>query len=126
MANKNLFRATAVSLTTISELMENREKLNIDDVIAMFPNGFHISDFDLINIPETAPFAIITIAENDEVFIFCGVVITNIVNSWVKMFDGDIDECRRVYKEANDFLKVKAEKVRTKNGHTITKVSVIE
>lgn len=120
MTNKNLFKQTAVELTTLSDLMENREKGSFEDYAL---SSFHITDFDMINLQYEEPFGIITIAEDDNVFIFCGLVLTNIITSWIKKFDGDITACREEYKKTEP-LEISVEKVKTKNNRTVTKVFV--
>lgn len=121
MTNKNLFRKTAISLTTISDLMDNRKKMSFEDYSF---SEFHITDFDMLSIADEPPFGVITVAEDDTAFIFCGVVLTNIISAWIKIFNGDITLCREEYKKTEP-LAIRVEKVKTKNNRTVTKITVI-
>ena len=87
---ENKFLKIAQKATTISPLMEGREKLGNAEIIAA-GTPVTINAFDLTKGSDGDMFGIYTVAEYPEHFLFAGKILTEIFNSWAAEFDGDIE-----------------------------------
>ena len=120
---ENIFTSIARRETTLSPLMEGREKLETDDIIKLYPDGFTIIEFDVVNAGLDS-YPVLIFKEDTEKFIFGGTVLKNICNGWVEQFDGDIESASNALKSAGG-VKMKFEKTRTKNGNNLTKPIIL-
>lgn len=123
------FRESAIANTTLSPLMEGRSKISTADVKRDYKDGITINAVDMMNgadkrTGEAKEFAVIQFAENDEVFLFAGKVLSNIVFGWLEAYKGDVKACNADLKAAGG-VKVKLETSRTKDGNDVTTVTVI-
>lgn len=120
----NIFKKVAKELTTLSELMQGREKTQIDELIKKYPEGFTIADFDITTLDNEEVGVFVTM-EEPNYFCFAGLVLTNIFKSWIALFEGDIEETRNEYAKAEP-CKVKAYKKKVNNSNkTVTAIDVI-
>ena len=120
----NMFATIANKATTLSNLMVNREKISTDDIVGNYPDGITINAFDIVNISVDS-FPVFTFKEDDSKFAFGGAILSNIVDSWVEQFDGDILAASNALNDAGG-VRIKFVKSRTKSGNNITLVKVIE
>lgn len=116
----------AKSNTTLSELMEGREKGNLEN---MCNKVLTIDKVDTIKLYNTRTgnsdtIAIINFVEDEQNFYFGGVVWLNIINDWLTSCMGDILEVNKLL--ADEQIKVKMTREKTKNGNNITKVVIVD
>lgn len=123
------FKQSAQNQTTLSHLMNGREQKTTEQIIAMFPEGFTVIEFDIARLIDTKTgelneFAIITFKEDDGAFFYGGTILTKICKEWVEAFDGDMDEVNKeLAKDGGVFMKMVSGK--SKNGNNLTKVIVL-
>lgn len=117
------FRDLARKATTLSELMENREKISTEDVIENFPEGITINAVDVIN-TSTATYPVFTFAEDKTAFYCGGIVLTKIVNMWLEEYNGDLGMLNHDLAESGG-VKVKLTESKTKDKKNVTTVEVM-
>lgn len=124
----NMFASLAKRATTLSPLMEGREKLSTDAVIKQYPNGITITEFDVITTPDKngnpSTYPVIAFAEDTQKFIYGGKALMDIVTMWLANFDGDVETTSKALKSAGG-VKVKMTSDRTKQGNNFTRIDVI-
>lgn len=124
----NMFANLARRATTLSVLMEGREKMSVEDVSTTYPDGITITAFDVITTPnkngEPSTYPVILFAEDDTKFIYGGKALNDIVTSWLANFEGDVETTSNALKAAGG-VKIKLIPSRTKQGNNFTKVEVI-
>lgn len=121
------FAEIARKETTLSPLLNGRKTINTDEIIRNYPNGITVTDFDFIKSTnkagETESYPVLCFAEDNTKAFFGGTVMSNICWAWVDAYAGDV-------KAASDDLHatggvhVRFAKTRTKNGNTVTSVTV--
>lgn len=120
----NIFSTIARKETSLSPLMDGRNRLSMDEVIANYPQGVTVNAFDFIGSGEDA-YPVFTFAEDAQKFAFGGTVFAGVARAWADMYDGDIEKASSELKSAGGVKMVFA-KSRTKNGNTVTTVNVID
>jgi hypothetical protein len=123
------FKQTAQEQTTLSPLMKDREQKTTEQIIAKFPDGFTVNEFDIARLVDTKTgelneFAIVTIHEDDEAFFYGGNILTKICKEWAIAFDGDMDEANKELAKAGG-VQMKMEPGKTKNGNNLTRVIIL-
>ena len=119
-----MLRETAIKETSISALIENRTKIDVDSVINTV---LTIDKIDLVkmknkNTGEYDDVPIIIFKEKPDNFIFGGICILNIVKAWVEQC-GSIDTVNETLQA--ETVQIKIEKQKTKSGNNINKVTVL-
>lgn len=119
------FRNMAKRLTTLSEVMIDRDKISTDKLIEKYPDGVTIVAFDYIQSKKSkGKYPVFNIAEDATVFCNGGTILDHIFRDFVNAMDGDVreasDELRR-----QGGLHVKLSKGKTKAGDDLTLVEVI-
>lgn len=118
------FRDLARKATTLSELMENREKIQTSEVIKNFPNGITINAVDVIKTSD-AEYPVFTFLEDTNRFYCGGIVLSKIVDEWVEEYKGDLGMLNHDLAESGG-VKVKLKEAKTRDGkNNITEVEVI-
>lgn len=125
----NLFANIARKTVTLSPLMEGRTKLPMRDVIDTYTEGVHVTAFDYIpgrdkQSGESTTYPVILISEAPDSFVFGGTVMKAICDAWVEHFDGDVESCNAALSKSGGVL-LKFTRDVTKNGNTITRVTVL-
>lgn len=120
MSNK--FAEIAKKETTLSEVMDGRERLTVDQIMQKFPDGVTLTGFDLIS-GKDGSYPVFSISEGNYCF-FGGVVLNNIAMEWTKACDGDIAETSRQLMECGG-VKIKMHNKKTRNGNNLTAVDII-
>ena len=124
----NMFAALAKKATTLSEIMEGRDKISTEDIIKNYQDGITINAFDMITTTndygEPSTFPVLTFAEDDTKFLYGGKALNDICQMWLSNFDGDIETCSKALKSAGG-VKIKLATARTKAGKNFTSVEVI-
>ena len=124
MAKFNL-RNAAKEVTTFSELMANRQKIDTADLVG---KELTIRDFDMVNDNKGKPFIIYIMDEYENSFAFGGQVLTNMFAELIQQYG--LEDVRKEVQENG--LKVRLSTVQSKsknaeNGmyNSYTKVEVL-
>ena len=117
------FKKAATSATSNSSfIMEGREKIGNDLLIATYPDGITITGADLIT-GENGQYAVCTFAENDKQFINGGKMLTDIVKEWLDGYTGAEEMSADL--KASGGVKMKFEKTKTKSGRDFVSVTIV-
>lgn len=124
----NMFATLAKRATTLSSIMQDREKITTDELISKYPNGVTVTEFDVVTTPDKngnpSTYPVIAFAEDDTKFFYGGKAMMDIITTWLAHFEGDIDGVSNALK-AGGGCKVKLYASKTNKGHNFTKVDVI-
>ena len=124
------FKKIALDATTMSELMNRRDKMDTEELIKKYPNGVTIDFIDNVNMQQEdgeENVWIFVTEEQPDKFTFAGFVLAKIFNNILSEFEGDYAEMIDTYNSAlkEDKLRVKLERAKTKSKREITKVTVL-
>lgn len=124
------FKKIALDATTMSELMNGRDKMDTEELIKKYPNGVTIDFIDNVNMQQEdgeENVWIFVTEEQPNKFTFAGFVLAKIFNNILDEFEGDYAEMIDTYNSAlkEDKLRVKLERAKTKSKREITKVTVL-
>lgn len=125
------FKKIALDATTISELMNGRDKMDTEELIKKYPDGVTIDFIDNVNMSqedgEVENVWVFVTEEQPDKFTFAGFVLAKIFNNILVEFEGDYAEMIETYNSAlkKDKLRVKLERAKTKSKREITKVTVL-
>lgn len=124
------FKKIALDATTMSELMNERDKMDTEELIKKYPNGVTIDFIDNVNMQQEdgeENVWIFVTEEQPNKFTFAGFVLAKIFNNILNEFEGDYAEMIETYNSAlkEDKLRVKLERAKTKSKREITKVTVL-
>lgn len=124
------FKKIALDVTTMSELMNGRDKMDTEELIKKYPNGVIIDFIDNVNMQQEdgeENVWIFVTEEQPDKFTFAGFVLAKIFNNILDEFEGDYAEMIETYNTAlkEDKLRVKLERAKTKSKREITKVTVL-
>lgn len=124
------FKKIALDATTMSELMNGRDKMDTEELIKKYPNGVTIDFIDNVNMQQEdgeENVWIFVTEEQPDKFTFAGFVLAKIFNNILDEFEGDYAEMIETYNSAlkDDKLRVKLERAKTKSKREITKVTVL-
>lgn len=124
------FKKIALYATTISEIMNGRDKMDTEELIKKYPEGVTIDFIDNINMQQEdgeENVWIFVTEEQPNKFTFAGFVLAKIFNNILAEFEGDYAEMIETYNSAlkEDKLRVKLERAKTKAKREITKVTVL-
>lgn len=112
----------AVSEKAISPIIAGRVAITTDDVIAQYPEGVTIVEFDYV---ESWEHYVCTIKEAPDKFLSCGSALTTIFDKYVEAYNGVVADASADFKKFGG-IKVKLNKTRSKNsGKTFTNVTVL-
>ena len=124
----NIFATLAKKATTLSPIMENREKIATKDVIAKYPDGITVTEFDMLTTTnangETSTYPVIAFSEDNTKFIYGGKALMDIVTLWVANFEGDIEATSNALKAAGG-VKIRMFESTTKAGRNFTQIEVV-
>lgn len=124
------FKKVALDATTMSELMNGRDKMDTEELIKKYPEGVTIDFIDNVNMQQEdgeENVWIFVTEEQPDKFTFAGFVLAKIFNNILSEFEGDYAEMIETYNSAlkEDKLRVKLERAKTKAKREITKVTVL-
>lgn len=124
------FKKIALDATTISEIMNGRDKMDTEELIKKYPEGVTIDFIDNVNMQQEdgeENVWIFVTEEQPNKFTFAGFVLAKIFNNILAEFEGDYAEMIETYNSAlkEDKLRVKLERAKTKAKREITKVTVL-
>ena len=105
-------------------ILENREKIQTGEVIKNFSDGITLNAVDLINTSD-AKYPVFTFVEDSSRFYCGGIVLSKIVDTWVKEYNGDLGMLNHDLAESGG-VKVKLKETKTHDGkNNITEVEVV-
>ena len=110
----------AVAMNTITT---GKTKISVDTLIAIYPEGVTINAFDIVN-STNGKFPVFSFEEDTTKFFTGGKALTDMVNSWIDSFDGNIATVNEELK--NEPVKIKMEKIKTQNNRTFTKIEIVD
>lgn len=124
------FKKIALDVTTMSEIMNGRDKMDTEELIKKYPEGITIDFIDNVNMQQEdgeENVWIFVTEEQPNKFTFAGFVLAKIFNNILAEFEGDYAEMIETYNSAlkEDKLRVKLERAKTKSKREITKVTVL-
>lgn len=123
-----MFVNLAKRATTLSPIMDGREKISTEDVIKKYPDGITVQEFDVVTTPDKdgnpSTYPIITFAEDSTKFLYGGKALMDMVTMWLANFEGDVEATSNALK-ASGGVKIKMRSSRTKQGLNFTKIEVI-
>jgi len=124
------FKKIALDVTTMSALINGRDKMDTEELIKKYPDGITIDFIDNVNMQqedEEENVWIFVTEEQPNKFTFAGFVLAKIFNNILAEFEGDYAEMIETYNSAlkEDKLRVKLERAKTKAKREITKVTVL-
>lgn len=124
------FKKIALDATTMSELINGRDKMDTEELIKKYPDGITIDFIDNVNMQQEdgeENVWIFVTEEQPNKFTFAGFVLAKIFNNILAEFEGDYAEMIETYNSAlkEDKLRVKLERAKTKSKREITKVTVL-
>lgn len=124
----NMFAELARKATVLSPIIEGKEKISVGDIIANYPNGITVTEFDMVTSvdkdgnPDTYP--VFVFAEDTSKFGFGGSVFKNICENWIHHFDGDIETCAKAL-QAGGGVKMIFSQAKTKAGRPVTTIEIV-
>lgn len=122
------FRQLALENTVLSEVMKNRDKIKMEDICKVYPEGVTVTEFDIIETVNDKGvqelYCVCAFAEDEKACFFGGVVLTKICNEWAKEFGGDTTAATAALK-AEGGVKMKFARAKTKQNRDITTVEIL-
>lgn len=105
--------------------MENREKVNIEDIITDYPEGINVTGVGIITV-DGEDIAVFNFEEDPNSFFFGGKVLTDLAKDWLAdIGEGDLKKMNEeLEKDGGCVLKLSRKK--NKKGQTYTAYEVIE
>ena len=105
--------------------MDNREKVNIEDIITDYPEGINVTGVGIITV-DGEDIAVFNFEENPDSFFFGGKVLTDLAKDWLAdIGEGDLKKMNEeLEKDGGCVLKLSRKK--NKKGQTYTAYEVIE
>lgn len=105
--------------------MEDREKVNIEDIITDYPDGIRITAVGIITV-DNEDIAVFNFEEDPKAFFFGGKVLTDLAKEWISdIGDGDVDKTNEEMTKDNGCV-LKLSRKKNKKGQTYTAYEVIE
>lgn len=132
MEERKKLRELAIKATTLSKLMDGREKIETEEIIRKYPQGIRITAIDSYNATNineetgealTEEIFVYTFEEDETKFAFAGYVLKKMFSEWLDDY-GDFDAVNEEL-EYSDFA-VQLSRRKTKDGKkSITTVRII-
>lgn len=122
---QNIFAQSAKEALGGSKVMQNRTKIGTNDLIALYPDGITVTEFDFIAKSDGTGYPVFAYAEDNTRYFNGGALANKVATKWAAMFDGDIEVASESLK-ANGGCKIKLSNQKTKTGRTITGFDPVE
>lgn len=119
------FRAIATEVTTLSPLMEGREKILMEEIKEKYPNGITVIGFDSVPSSDGEIYHIGIFEEDTNKFFNGGLVFSKMCTAWLKNVE---DTCESVSDELikSGGIKLKFDTKKVKNtNRTVTTITVV-
>ena len=112
----------AVAEKAISPIIAGRVSMSTDDLIATYPDGVSINNFDYVADWEHYVY---TIKEAPDKFLSAGSALESIFKKFVEMYDGSVEDAADDFSKSGG-IRVKLNKTKsTRTGKTFTNVTVL-
>lgn len=126
----NMFAQMARKAVANSSVREGRTLITTDELIANYPDGFTVIEFDMLQTHdrqtgELKNFPTLAFAEDATKYINGGSALTKIVEEWLRNFEGDIESCNAALRAAGGVKMRINSSVRTSSGNAFIPVEVI-
>lgn len=104
---------------SMSELMNDREKIETEDIISDYPDGITITEFEKVSMNDDE-FYVYTFKEDKEKFAFGGFMINKFFDNVVEKY-GDEEKANKALSVYGG-IKIVFESKKTKKGQPITNI----
>lgn len=122
---QNIFAQSAKEALGGSKVMQNRTKIGTNDLIALYPDGVTVTEFDFIAKSDGTGYPVFAYAEDPARYFNGGALANKVATKWAAMYDGDIEAASDALKAAGG-CKIKMSNQKTKTGRTITGFDPVE
>ena len=113
---------SAVSDTV--EIMKDRTKVDMDDIISAYPEGVTITGFDFLT-GDNGDYPVIIFAEDNNSYFFGGAQLNKMLKKISDHFSGDNEAASaEILNEGG--IPIQMETTKTKKGRKFTKVTVLD
>jgi len=121
------FKNYAKKHTTGSEVLAGRDKIETDALIAKYPDGVTITDFDFLDSQDGGKYVVCTFLEDPDSYFNGGKILTEMFSGIVSEFES-VDEAQEEYRSTpvEERIKVKLSHARSKKGNRYTKVETVD
>lgn len=121
------FRSYAKKHTSGSSVLQERTKIETDALIAKYPQGVTITEFDFLDSTDGGKYVVCAFAEDPESYFNGGKILSEMFAGIVSEF-GDLEEARTAYEAAaeDEKIRVKLSHARSKKGQRYTKVETVD
>lgn len=120
------FQEIAKQEVTLAKIMENRDKIETEQIISDYPDGIHIDEIEKIAMQKEEGLEIFWafhFTEEPDCFAFAGIVLGKIFDKFQEVYEGELDELAADLKE--EPLGVILESGKTKDGkRNVTTVKI--
>ncbi len=123
------FKDFAKRHTSGSAVLQGREKIETDALIAKYPDGVTITAFDFLNSTDGGHYVVCAFAEDPKVYFNGGKILTEMFEGIVFEFENhDLDKARTEYENAeiSEKIRVRLSHARSKKGNKYTKVEALD
>lgn len=117
------FAMKAKELTVGSFVTVGKEKVEIDEVMRIFPNGVTVTSFDFLT-GSDGDFAVCGFAEDESVFFFGGKILTGMCKAWAEGYASTKEASADLASEGG--VKLRFKRSKTKANRDVTLVEVVE
>lgn len=119
----NKLKMLATQATALSGLMDDREKITTEKIIAEH-GTITVNAVDMVS-SESGEYPVVTFLENPDVFYCGGIVLKKIVRKWIDYCEGGIDEVNAMLEK--DPVKMTLRLAKTKDGkNNVVKVTIVD
>lgn len=129
MIMTNKFAEVARMETTLSPLIEGREKQSMEELVQKYPEGITIVAFDFIQCAskkgDMVTFPVLLYKEDETKFFFGGMMLSKICTAWLSDYDDNTMKCSKDLLEAGG-VHVKFERTTTNSGNTLYAVKIVK
>ena len=122
------FKDRARQHTAGCEVIANRTKIETDKVIALYPEGVTVSDFDFLKSKKGGQYVVIAFSEDPKSYFNGGKILTEMFEDIISEFP-DIQTARDEYAIAPEEQKVKLKLSHARSnstGNKYTKVEILD
>lgn len=117
------FKSIAKEHTEGSFVTAGREKVEMEELIRVFPDGVTVTQFDFIP-GDNGDFAVCAFKEDEKTFFFGGKILTDMCKAWVEGYAGTKEASADLTAEGG--VKLRFKRSKTKANRDVTLVEVVE
>lgn len=117
------FKTIAKEHTEGSFVTVGREKVEMDDIIKVFPDGVTVTQFDFLS-GDDGDFAVCAFKEDEKAFFFGGKILTDMCKAWLEGYESTKDASADLTAEGG--VKLRFKRSKTKANRDVTLVEVVE